>query len=112
MCLGGIPHPFYSILKGMRFSWQLLEKNNDKKWNYLSLSEIQKFAVLAWLRREVSQSSKKTIYETRIVKAYIEIKRKVLMGSVYEPQCWKNEEITQISVQPNKTSYLVVLKQA
>lgn len=26
------------------------------------------------------------------------------MRTVYEPQCWKNEEITQISVHPKKTS--------
>lgn len=76
-----------------------------KRWNYFSLNMLESCS--AWLlkKREVSHSSKETIYETGIVKAYIEIKRKVFMrADRYEPQCWKNEEITQISVHSNKTS--------
>lgn len=75
-----------------------------KRWNYLSLNKLEICSASLVQKREVSQSSKKTISETGIVKAYIEMKRKVFMRSIYEPQCWKNEEITQISVQPNKTS--------
>lgn len=75
-----------------------------KRWNYLSLNKLEICSACLVKRREESHCSKKTIYETRIVKTYIEIKRKVFMGTVYEAQCWKNEEITQISVRPNKTS--------
>lgn len=75
-----------------------------KKWNYLSLNKLEICSACLVKKREVSHSSKKTIYETRIVKAYVKIKRRVFMRTVYEPQCWKNEEITQISVHPKKTS--------
>lgn len=85
MCLEGIPYPFHKVLKGLRFNWWLFEKNNEKRWNYLSLNKLEICSACLAKKREVNHSSKKRsslFYETGIVKAYTEIKRKVFQSCI------------------------------